>query len=88
MVGINFAKLTLGQRYDAIEGIIRDIKEGKRKHNQSVYHGFDSVDCGTAHCISGWAEIEEVEALGLSIEDEEIYRFVMDLDEEGRELLP
>lgn len=42
--------------------ILIDIKEGKLKHDQSLYH----APCGTEHCIAGWLEIKILEELKIT----------------------
>lgn len=48
------------ERYEEVKAIIADIRSGKKSHNQALYH------CGTAHCIAGWLEVNELERRGLS----------------------
>lgn len=44
-----------------IRAIVEDIKSGKRKHDQECYHS----DCGTAHCIAGWKQVDDLCAVGI-----------------------
>ena len=48
------------EKYLEVKDIISDIKSGKKPHDQRSYH------CGTAHCIAGWLEINELERRSLS----------------------
>ena len=51
------------EAFKKIAQIIREIKEGKRLHEQRAFHSNEdhNATCGTAHCIAGWFIIDYME---------------------------